>query len=253
MSKTVNSSFKTSIALLLAATCSIIAPASVAEESASSIARGARLYDKWWAVNGAEKPEGANPAYPADAKYSGKGAADFRCKECHGWDYMGKDGTYGSGSHATGIPGIRAAEGMDPAAVTKILQDANHGYSEDMLGPQDLQDLGMFVSQGQFDMDQYIDRSTKMVTGDAGAGEPVYNNVCAKCHGLDGARDEDGDLIGGDREALGLVANENPWEALHKIQFGQPDENMPALIALDRQISLDILAHMQTLPEEAVQ
>ena len=34
------------------------------------------------------------------------GAATWRCKECHGWDYMGVDGQYGHGPHKTGFPGI---------------------------------------------------------------------------------------------------------------------------------------------------
>jgi len=57
-----------------------------AEEVESSVARGGRLYDKWWKVVGAQEPKGANPAYPADGKYKGKGGTDWRCKECHGWD-----------------------------------------------------------------------------------------------------------------------------------------------------------------------
>ena len=72
-----------------------------------AIARGGRLYDKWFGENKAEKPTGNHLAYPADGKY--KDDATWRCKECHGWDYLGKDGAYSSGKHATGIVGIRAA------------------------------------------------------------------------------------------------------------------------------------------------
>jgi thiosulfate dehydrogenase len=40
----------------------------------------------------------------------------------------------------------------------------------------------------------------------------------------------------------------NPWEVMHKILNGQPGESMPALRALDRQIVVDIMAHLSTLP-----
>ncbi len=42
----------------------------------------------------------------------------------------------------------------------------------------------------------------------------------------------------------------NPWEVMHKILNGQPGEEMPALRAFDRQVVLDIMAHMATLPKE---
>jgi thiosulfate dehydrogenase len=37
---------------------------------------------------------------------------------------------------------------------------------------------------------------------------------------------------------------------MHKILNGQPDEKMPALRALDRQIIVDLMAHIKTLPKE---
>lgn len=42
----------------------------------------------------------------------------------------------------------------------------------------------------------------------------------------------------------------NPWEVLHKILNGQPAEQMPALRTLDRQIAVDLMAHLATLPKE---
>ncbi len=77
-----------------------------------AIARGGQLYDKWWAVIEAEPPKETHPAYPAAGKK--KGASTWRCKECHGWDYKGKDGAYAKGSHATGIEVVRGVVGMDP-------------------------------------------------------------------------------------------------------------------------------------------
>jgi thiosulfate dehydrogenase len=222
----------------------------VAEEIDSSIARGGRLYDKWWKVNGGTEPKQANPAYPATSKYKGKG--DWRCKECHGWDYLGKDGAYAKGGHFTGIKGIKGAMNMAPAKVRGVLTDKNHGLGG-MMNETDLNDLAMFVSKGQVDMARYIDPATRKAKGDKARGEPIFNTVCANCHGRDGTLDEDGKPLASDSEPLGLVANDNPWEALHKIRNGQPGEHMPAMRAFDARIAVDLLAHMQTLPTKVVQ
>ena len=45
------------------------------------------------AVLGAERPKGTHPAYLAIGKQKGK--STWRCKVCHGWDYMGEDCAYG--------------------------------------------------------------------------------------------------------------------------------------------------------------
>jgi thiosulfate dehydrogenase len=219
-----------------------------AQEIDSSIARGGRLYDKWWKVAGAQQPKNPNPAYPAERKYKGKGGADWRCKECHGWDYLGKDGAYGTGSHFTGIRGIQGAAGGDPAKIITTLKDKTHALGG-VLRDEDLRDLANFVAKGQVNMDQYIDRATKKVkVGDRARGEAIYNTICANCHGRDGTLNEDGKPLKDDAEPLGLVANDNPWETLHKIRNGQPGERMPALRAFDIGTAMDVLAHLQTLP-----
>jgi thiosulfate dehydrogenase len=218
-----------------------------AEERESSIARGGRLYDKWWEVVGAREPRQPHPAYPAEGKYRAKGGTDWRCKECHGWDYQGKDGVYGKGKHFTGIKGIQGAANMSPDKVMATLRNKTHDLGS-QLSEADLRDLAIFVSKGQLDMARHIDPASRKVKGNKARGEPVFNTICANCHGRDGTLDEDGKPLASDSEPLGLVASDNPWEALHKIRNGQPTEHMPALRALDLQLSLDILAYMQTLP-----
>lgn len=210
-------------------------------ETESTKARGGQLYDKWYAVVEAEAPAASHPLYPADKKYAEKPKANWRCKECHGWDYMGADGTYKSGKHASGIKGINGAVGRDMGEIIALLKDEKHGYGE-KLGDADLKDLAMFVSAGQVDMDAYIDRSTKKPKGgNAAKGAAYYNTMCAQCHGEDGKKPK----------GMKSFAKQmgNPWEVMHKILNGQPDEEMPALRALDRQVVVDIMSHMGTLPE----
>jgi cytochrome c5 len=206
---------------------------------AAAIARGGLLYDKWFAVVEAKAPSAANAVYPKGGKYYGNKGGDYRCKECHGWDYRGKDGAYAKGKHFTGFGGIRGMAGAKPKAIITVLTDRNHGYNR-WLKPADLKDLALFIAEGQVDMDRVIDRGSKKAKGDIKRGAGFYKTVCAKCHGLDGKGEPNMD-------DLGAVARKNPWETLHKILNGQPKEPMPALRAFDLQISVDILAYAQTL------
>ena len=223
----------------IAATIMSVSTLAVAAEQESTLSHGGVLYDKWYKVIDAGKPKSDHPAYPKDKKYAGKPDANWRCKECHGWDYMGVDGAYSSGKHASGIKGINGMKNADPAKVVAVLKDSNHGYG-DKLSSDDLNALALFVSKGTIDMDAYIDRATKKPKGDAARGEAYYNTVCAHCHGKDGLQPKEMKPFG---KQMG-----NPWEVMHKIMNGQPAEKMPALRAFDHQIAADIMAHMTSLP-----
>ena len=211
-------------------------------ESQSSITRGGKLYDKWYKVVGAKAPKASHKLYPADKKYAKKPGANWRCKECHGWDNMGKDGAYASGKHSTGIIGINGLAGGDPAKVIAALKSADHGYGGKM-SDGDMTGLANFVTKGQIDFDKYIDRASKKIKGgDAAKGAAYFNTVCANCHRKDGSRPKD---MG---KSLGAQMG-NPWEVMHKIVNGQPDEKMPALRVFGMQPVIDIMAHMETLPK----
>jgi cytochrome c553 len=216
-----------------------VASAQAAEE-ASSIARGGRLYDKFWGENKLAQPTDDHAAYPNKGGKYGKDAS-WRCKECHGWDYKGHTGAYGSGGHATGIVGIQGAAGKDPAYVVNLLKGKVHGYTDAQLSAHDMQDLALFVSKGQVDMAKYIDYPTKKAKGDATKGEGYFNTLCANCHGFDGKKINNAPPLG---------SLQNPQEMLHKVLNGQPGQNMPALRLLDIQISVDLVAHMLTLPQQ---
>ena len=211
-----------------------------------AIARGGQLYDKWWAVMEADAPKTTHPAYPAAGKQ--KGAATWRCKECHGWDYKGKDGAYGKGSHFTGIKGISGATGLDANKLHDVIMDKTHGYTGTTIPHSAMEKLVLFIGRGQVDMDKYIDRQTKKARGNPSRGGALFQTVCAICHGFDGKTINFGDDK--NPEYVGTVASENPWEALHKIRNGQPGVPMIALAALGDQDHVDILAYAQTLPQK---
>lgn len=212
-----------------------------AVDEASSIARGGRLYDKFFAENKAAKPETDHPAYANKAGKYGKDTS-WRCKECHGWDYLGKDGAYSSGAHFSGIVGIKAYAGKPTAEIAAIIRNSTHAYTDKHLSDTDVNDLAMFVSKGQIDVTPYIDAATKTAKGDPAKGATYFNTLCAGCHGFDGKKVPNA-------PTLGSVAG-NPQEMLHKVLFGQAGEGMPALLALDPQISVDIVSYLPSLPKE---
>lgn len=207
------------------------------------ITRGGVLYDKWWAELGKEAPKGTHPAYTKAGKQ--KGSSTWRCKECHGWDYKGVRGAYGKGSHYSGITGIRNMAHSPLEAIVAVLKNQTHGLGN-MIPDDDLTALAHFVSHGQVDMDEYIDRATKKAKGDLANGERIYQTTCARCHGSDGK------LINfktpPEVEYIGTVASANPWETLHKLRMGQPGVPMISMLAFDIQDHVDILAYTQTLP-----
>lgn len=122
------------------------------------------------------------------------------------------------------------------------MKDSTHGFGGRM-SDRDFDDLANFVTKGQIDTDAIIDRKSKMAKGDKDLGERYFNTVCAGCHSKSGNKPDD-------MPPLGMLSNKNPWEIIQKILNGQPDEKMPAMRAFELQVSVDILAFLQTLPKE---
>ncbi len=210
--------------------------------------RGGALYDKFWDVTGMEAPTTDHPLWasrPDMTSNMRSGADTWRCKECHGWDYKGVNGAYGSGGHKTGIAGIFNTTLLAQQAFDLI--KTNHGYGEAGLSDDDLWDLAKFVLEGQIDTDDLINGTA--FVGSAAAGQTVYDSACLACHGDDGLSLPPGADDGHD-EFVGLVANENPWEYQHKIRFGQPGSIMPPQDGLltNEQIA-DLGVFSQTLPD----
>jgi len=210
------------------------------------IAFGGRIYDNWYNALDKETPKTTHPSYPSDGHKSG--AATWRCKECHGWDYKGVKGVYQKGSHYTGIKGLNHLVGADPNLIKTKIRDKVHQMTPAMIPDNALEGLALFVTRGQHEIDWYVDVKSKRVRGDTTKGERIFQNVCAPCHGFDGrAINFKADPV---FEFIGTVASNAPWEALHKIRNGQPGQPMPVLRVLTMQLAVDILAYAQTLPKK---
>jgi mono/diheme cytochrome c family protein len=212
--------------------------------------RGGALYDAWWEVLGVDAPAADHPLWasrPDAASNTRTGADTWRCKECHGWDYQGKDGAYGSGGHRTGIVGVLGTT-MTPSELLVLLSDPNgHAYAT-VLNAQDLADLALFVAEWTIDTSEYIGESGAFI-GDTAVGEQAFASVCAACHGAQGLNTT---VVGGDpgfEDFPGLIADDNPPEFLHKIRFGQPGTAMPPQARSMPDVLGDLGAFAQTLPQ----
>jgi len=207
---------------------------------AASITNGGRLYDDWqWATGNRQALP--HPAYPPKAYYANVPLVTWRCLECHGADYKGNEGQFATGNHATGIKGIRAMAGAEPEKVMAILRNKTHRFGA-VLKYRDLQDLANFVSQGQVDMDAFIDPKTRLARGDAKRGETYYQTICIGCHGKEGSFTA--------KRFLGNRARQDPWGSLHSMLNGHPDDNMPALREIDQKVVTDILSYIQSLKDK---
>jgi len=221
--------------------------------------RGGQLYDKWWTVTGADAPTTTHTLYP---DFGAKSGADtWRCKECHGWDYIGKDGRYRSGSHYTGIDGLYPPASSVWTAY-KVIRD-DHGYGDAGLADADVWDLVKFYREELFDIYDVVNRDGTF-TGTATDGKSLYtdgisgwddtgrvtNTACLTCHGADGTAE----VVEGFEEFVGLLANDNPQEFQHKVRFGHPGSNpaMPQAAAIHGSLwdIADLSAYSLTLPEE---
>jgi thiosulfate dehydrogenase len=225
--------------------------------------RGGLLYDTWWEViaegeeteehgGTAGAPESDHPLWATQTTNTRSGADTWRCKECHGWDYKGAEGAYGSGSHLTGFIGVYASRDKPPNEVLAAMKgssNSDHDFST-VLEEQDLVDLTLFITQALVDSDELVnpDNSSK---GDATAGKTRYEEVCTKCHGPEGNAINFGALD--EPEFLGHLAPDNPWEFIHKVRFGQPGWPMPSAITNKWPIEdvAGVLAYAQGFPAEA--
>jgi hypothetical protein len=218
------------------------------------IPRGAALYDKWYAVQGtdplASMPAGDMPLWSKQSTNSLSGPDTWRCTSCHGWDYLGKDGAYSSGSNFTGFPGLlNASMNMSKDVILEQLsggRDPQHDFSKYLLR-EDLEALAAFVKEGIIIDQDFIDPVTlKPINPNLDNGKQLYNTSCSECHG------EDGNTLKirfvGQDAGLGLIAIQDPWRFLHKTRFGTPGTDMVIGYELGwtPQDGRDVLAFMQS-------
>ena len=221
-----------------------------AQPTASPVTEGGRIYDEWFAAFGAEAPESNQPLWATQTTNERTGEDTWRCKECHGWDYKGVDGAYGSGSHMTGFPGILNAATMSSEELTAWLngtKNADHDFSS-YFTADDFDRVAAFIQKDVFDKSTIINADKTVIGGDAAHGKQLFDSVCKVCHGDDGKTINFGDDA--EPEFFGTIAVDNPWEFFNKATVGVPGESMPAgwNLGWTLQDILDLLTYAQTLP-----
>jgi thiosulfate dehydrogenase len=212
--------------------------------------QGGQRYDKWWAALGLDEPTEDQALWGTQTSNERSGKDTWRCKECHGWDYLGAEGAYSSGSHLTGFVGVAASADMSAEEIAGWL-DGSANADHDFSAYFDEAAVGMvvaFLQNNAIDMTQYIN-DDKTLNGDSANGQALYEVGCSRCHGEDGQGINFGDEA--EPEYLGGLANGNPWETLHKAANGQPAEDMPSGLNLgwSWQDLADVIAYIQTLGE----
>ncbi|MHC4127293.1 MAG: multiheme c-type cytochrome [Planctomycetota bacterium] len=233
---------RTTITLILlvlgASTASFLIRAEVRADDPNVLSRvlGGQMYDKWWTAANLPEPVGDHPLYPPAGQQSG--STTWRCKECHGWDYKGVDGAYGSGSHYTGIRGVYGSTMTSEEMFDLIKEDTGtngHGYGNTGLSDEDIGMIVDFLQGAVVDTDVYIDGNNEFI-GDAADGRWGYlaaggHYNCANCHGEDGTEINFGTPA--DPTYVRDIAVDNPWELLHKVRCGQPGTLMPSWLLVN--------------------
>jgi thiosulfate dehydrogenase len=221
---------------------------------------GGLLYDKFYASE-------TNWTGPTDASIPAENITDYgdfyRCKQCHGWDMLGKNGAYvGRNAKATrpfvgnGIKQFIAdatprelfdaikntgGRAVDPLLTSDGLSGSGDGHPDygTILTDDQIWDLTKFLKNEVIDTDILYDFTTTGnypngtisysnigKNGDAVAGQAFYNdNFCSSvaCH------DPDGTALIIEGRTLGKFLREKPYEVHHKVKFGQPGSDPPMM------------------------
>lgn len=213
------------------------------------MSNGGKLYTKWYVALGMDAPTEDQPLWATQSTNTRSGADTWRCKECHGWDYIGPDGWYNTdSSHYTGFPGVYDARTMSTSELVAWLDgttNADHDFS--VMGEEAMIDLATFLQKGMLNNREFIDYATgRAITADVDHGEELYTGTCALCHGTDG-RSIEGLIVG-------EVMHDEPWVELnHLVRTGIPGTAMPASHDSGWSIQdvMDVMTYEATLPTEA--
>jgi len=209
---------------------------------------GARYYDN--PANAVLDADASNATW-ADADLGGASANFYRCKTCHGWDLLGRQGgaLIGKAPSATypiavdlnlyqwaRVNNIKtvfnAVKNVGGHAVDATdLSNTMANYSS--LGDAAIWDLVKFLKETRHDVNDFYNEVTsgtyptgsKVRTdlgrgGDAVNGQAVWTAKCMGCHGADGT----GIDIYCKGLSVGFMFRNDPHEIQHKAPWGMPTD-----------------------------
>lgn len=223
--------------------------------------RGGAMYDKFWSTEA-----GYNQSDTNIAKFNAY-ADFFRCKQCHGWDYLGNAGAYINRGPKTNRPNI-ASGNIYQIAMTKSPQelfnalkksDGRRDISYDLstYNPttnstegDKMPKLSQILTDAQiWDIVKYLKTEALDVTqlysatfsGTYPTGSASFSNIgkdgdasvgktiyTQKCATCHGA---DGKTFLMENMSVGEFTRKKPYEVQHKVKFGQLGSTMvPGLV-----------------------
>lgn len=230
----------------------VAASGNPAQYDAASGINGGKLYDKFWAIEtGFSQSSSSLTTFNNYADF-------FRCKQCHGWDLLGKTGAYIGRAPKTNRPnvagGLTSMKSLDPQTIFNAIKtgssvrravsadlstynpDTNATVGDQMpdysaiLSDAQIWDLVKFLKADSTDVTQLYDITT---TGTYPTGTKAFSNLgkggdatagktyfAANCATCHGA---DGTTfkVDGDSAYVGAHFRSNSHEDQHKVKFGQ--------------------------------
>jgi cytochrome b len=214
------------------------------------LSSGGRLYDRWYGALDVTPPQTTHPSWPAENRNL-SGPETWRCKTCHGWDYLGREGQYASGPSASDAPSLMRAKNRTIEDIMLTLAGDKHRFTDGILSQDAKFRIALFLREGLHVARNHIDRNGK-VRGNPALGKAMFENVCAACHGFDGRQRKLGvsadPVYRGEPMYVGTKTATNPIEVLHKIRNGHPGAIMVSMRAFPMETAVNILAYAQTLP-----
>lgn len=229
---------------------------------------GGKLYDKFWATE-----TGWNQSDPNLTSYNAK--ADFyRCKQCHGWDLKGSQGAYISRAANANRPNVSPlnlltiAAGKTPQELFDALKSSTGRRSVtadlstydpntnpttgdkmpdygSIFTDDHIWDMVKFLKEEAVDVSSLYESQTTgayptgSITysnigkdGVAANGDATYTAKCMGCHGIDGKLI----LVDGGNFSIGSFIRSKPYEAQHKIKFGQLGSTMGGPVTDDNEL-----------------
>ncbi len=248
--------FRTVLFTLIVAFSGSLAQAASLEdlsmEDLWKVSQGGRLYDNWFAQLLINSPPMQHPSYPSDGLAQLE--RTWRCVECHGWDFKGRDVTE---SGKPPMPGITQAQKYSNSQILRILRNNTHRYTSQLIPDEQAENLAMFIRFGIDDFKDVVARDGSN-QGNPERGQRLFNFTCRRCHGKEGTNIN----LGSKRRPryIGTYSHTDPQLLLHKIRYGQPGVGMLSFgefvervltgELINKQDLVDVLSYAQTLPTE---
>ncbi len=223
----------------------------------SHFSLGGVSYDVFWSTEAGFNQNDTNLAkFTANPNF-------FRCKQCHAWDYLGRNGSYIGRAPSTSRPRVAAmnlytwVQSKTPQEIFDALKtsvgrrdisydlntyDPNTNFVEgdkmpnlgQLLTDAQIWNIVKYLKDAIFDVSQLYDA---VYSGTYPTGTASFSNIGKDGNATSGAtyystectcHGPDGTTINIEGHTLGVHARTKPFEVQQKVKYGHPGSIMPA-------------------------